>query len=78
MTTNNLVIAERTKFLTSKQELNEMIIQYINKLQEASRFCDFEKLGAGEMTIEDKLIQLRLIEILEHLQLSKMSLDVCV
>lgn len=57
----------QTKFLTSKQEQNETIIQYIPKLRETSRFCEFENFGMGEMPIEDELKQLRLIEgMYEH------------
>lgn len=61
------MIAERTKFLTSNQEQNKAIIQYIPKLREPSRFCEFENFGMREMTIEGELKQLRLIEgMYEH------------
>ena len=57
-----LVVAERTKFMLMKQEVDEPIIKYLHRLRNASRHCEFEKLGQGEQTIEEDLIQLRLIE----------------
>lgn len=57
-----MVIAERTKFIISKIELNEIIIQSIHNLQGASRFYDFEELVTGEMTLYDELIRLILVE----------------
>lgn len=56
-----LVIFESTKFLASKQKLNEKVIVYIRKLREVSRFCKFEKLVTGEVITEDELMQLRLM-----------------
>ena len=55
-----LVVAERTKFISMKQEIDEPIIKYLHRLRNASTYCEFEKLGEKQ-TIED-LIQLRLIE----------------
>ena len=57
-----LIVAERTKFMSMKQEINEPIIKYLHRLRNASRYCEFEKLGQEELTIEEDLIQLRLIE----------------
>ena len=45
-----------------KQEIDEPIIKYLHRLRNASRYCEFEKLGHEEQTIEKDLIQLRLIE----------------
>ena len=42
-----LVIAERTKFLSTKQNPVESVRNYIHRLKQASRFCEFEKLGSG-------------------------------
>ena len=57
-----LAVAERMKFMSMKQEINEPIIKYLHRLRNASRYCEFEKLGQDEQTIEEELIQLRLIE----------------
>ena len=62
MPKKRLVMAERTKFMSMKQEINEPIMKYLHRLQNASRYCGFEKLGQGEQTIEEDLIQLMLIE----------------
>ena len=83
-----LVVAERTKFMATKQEHGEPIIKYLHRIKHASRYCEFEKLGQQDQTIEEELIQLRLIEgmcnlshrckLLEQLQLGDMSLNACV
>ena len=57
-----LVIAERTKFLETRQHPDESIVQFVHQLKERSRYCEFERLGTGEMTTEDELIMLYLIE----------------
>ena len=49
--TKKLVIAERTKFLCKKQNSNDLARSYLHRLKEASRFCEFEKLGTENMTI---------------------------
>ena len=54
-----LVVAERTKFMATKQEYGEPIIKYLHRIKHASRFCEFEKLGQQDQTIEEELIQLR-------------------
>ena len=56
------VVAERTKFMSMKQEIDEPIIKHIHRLQNASGYCEFEKLGQEEQTTEDDIIQLRLIK----------------
>ena len=83
-----LVIAERTKFLSTKQNPGESVRNYIHRLKQASRFCEFEKLGSGTMSIQEELIQLRFIEglheqnqkdkILERLQSNHMVLEQCI
>ena len=83
-----LVIAERTKFLSTKQNPGETARNYVHRLKQASRFCEFEKLGSGMMSTEEELIQLRFIEglheegqkdkILERLQSSDMGLEHCI
>ena len=51
-----LVVAERTKLMSRKEEIDEPIIKYLHRQRNASRYCEFEP------TIEEDLIQLRLIE----------------
>ena len=57
-----MVVAKRTKFMSMKQEIDEPIIKYLNCQRNASKYCESEKLGQEEQTIEEDLIQLRLIE----------------
>ena len=45
---------ERTKFMSMKQEIDELIIKHLHRLRNASRYCEFEKLGREEQTIEDE------------------------
>ena len=40
-----LIVAEREKFMSMKQEIDEQIIKYLYRLWNASRYCEFEKLG---------------------------------
>ena len=40
-----LVIPERIKFLSIRQEPSESTIQYYQRLREGAKFCDFDKLG---------------------------------
>ena len=57
-----LVVAERTKFMSIKQEIDEPIIKYQDRLRNAKGYCKFEKIGQDEQRREEDLIQLRLIE----------------
>ena len=57
-----LVVAEKIKFMSMKQEIDEPIIKYLHRLRNVSRYCKFEKLRQEERTIEEDLIQLSLIE----------------
>ena len=57
-----LVIAERTKILETRQHSDESIVQFAHRLKERARYCEFERLGTREITTEDELIMLRLIE----------------
>ena len=41
-----LVISERTKFLSLKQDAGESIIAYYRRLRSAAATCDFENLGS--------------------------------
>ena len=79
-----LVISERTRFLSLKQDTGESIIAYFRRLRSAAASCEFENLGT-KMSKEDDLIIMRLIDgliinehkrkILERLQESDMSLE---
>ena len=53
-------MAERTKFKSMKQEIDEPVIKYLHCLRNADRYWKFEKPGQEEQTIEEDLIQLRL------------------
>ena len=80
-----LVVVERIKFMSMKQEIDEPIIKCLHCLWNASRYWEFERLGQEEQTIEEDLIQLWLIEgmynrshwykMMEQLQIGNMSLN---
>ena len=38
-----LVMAERMKFMSMKQEIDKPTIKYLHRLRNASRYCKFEK-----------------------------------
>ena len=40
----SLVEAERTKFMSMKQEIDEPVIKYLHHLRNVSRYCEFENL----------------------------------
>ena len=58
-----LVIAERTRFLSTIQNADEDARSYAQRLREAAKFCDFALLNDGDaaQTAEDELIQMRFI-----------------
>ena len=70
-----------------KQKIDEPIIKYLHQLRNASRY-KFETLGQEEKTVEEDLIQLRLIEgmnnalhrykIMEQLQIGNMFWNTCI
>ena len=82
-----LIVVEKTNFMSMKHEIDEPIIKYLYRQWNASWYCEFEKLGQ-EQTIEEDLIQLKLIEgmynasnwykIMEQLQIENMSLNNCI
>ena len=49
-----LVVFERTKFIESKRNPNESIVQYMHRLKDVSKYCEFEKLWKKVMTMEDE------------------------
>ena len=75
-----LIIAERTTFLSLRQEKNESVQNYVHRLRDRARFCNFNDLNHDKavQTAEDELIQMRLIDglsstehgikVLEHMQ----------
>ena len=83
-----VVLAERMKFMSMKQEVDEPIIKYLPRLRNASRYWEFEKIVIEEQTSEEDLVRLRLIEgmynsshqykIMEQLQIGNMSLNSCI
>ena len=53
------------------------------KLKEASKYCEFKKLGIKDTTLKDKLIEdmpetLHKYKILERLQINNMNLEVSI
>ena len=83
-----LVVGERTKFISMKQEIDEQIIKCQYHLRNSIRYCVFEKLRQEKQRIEEKLTQSRLIDgmynashrhkIIEQLQIGNMSLNICI
>lgn len=79
-----LVIAERTNFLSLKQENGETVQMYYQRLRAASKFCEFDKLG-DKMSKENELIIMRIIDglaipaqktrMLEKMQDNDMTLE---
>ena len=45
-----LIIAERTRFLATRQGPTKTVRQYIQRLREATKFCEFEKLNTANAT----------------------------
>jgi hypothetical protein len=82
-----ITIAERTKFLSMKQEPGESVQVYSRRLRDGARFCDFSSLNSATaaQTAEDELILMRLIDglashehmmkVLEHMQAKSLTLD---
>ena len=83
-----LVIVKRTKFLETRQHPNESFVQFIHQLKERARYFEFERLGTGEMTTEDELMMLCLIngmhnpafkhKLLETLQSVNLTVETCI
>ena len=83
-----LVIAERVKFLSLRQESQEGVASYVQRLKNGARFCEFGEIGKKGQSEEDDLIQMRLIDglenadhrtkALEHLQTENPKLSSCV
>ena len=71
-----------------KQKIDQPIIKNLHRLRNTSRDCEFERLRQEEQTIEEDLVQLRLIEgmykashrykIMERQQIGNMSLNTCI
>ena len=79
---------EKTNFLETKQHPNESVVQFVHQLNERARYYESERLGTGEMTTEDELIILHLIEgmhdsafkhkLLEMLQSVNLTVGTCI
>ena len=80
------IIAERAKFMSTKQNPNESLVTYLNQLKESSKFCDFDKLTGA--SAEEEMIIMRFVDglysatlrqkVLENLQILdfyKLNLD---
>jgi hypothetical protein len=69
-----LVIAERTRFLTLRQEAGELVMTYYRRLRAAAEHCEFEKLGT-KLSKEDELVLMRLIDGLSSTELKRRILE---
>lgn len=59
-----LVNAERAKFMNISQKMNEPVIEYV--LQQATRYCKLEKMGSEKQSIQEVLIQMKLVNGLQN------------
>ena len=87
-----LVVAERTRFMATRQGAGEDIRRYVQRLREAAQFCNFKELNTATATqsAEDDLILICLVDglanstfrvkLLEFMQsaTTEPSLDNCV
>ena len=80
------VIAERAKFMNTKQAQEDTLVTYLSRLKESSKFCEFDKLTSS--TAEEEMILMRFVDglysdtlrqkLLESIQMStsgKLTLD---
>ena len=72
-----LVIAERTNFMSLRQEPTENVAQYMRRLRGAALHCEFNSLNDSKalQTGEDDLIQMRLIDGLHDMNLKMKLLE---
>ena len=64
------------------------IVQFMHRLKERARYCKFERLSTSEMTTEDELIMVHLIEgmhnpalkqkLLETLKSIDLTVETCI
>ena len=57
-----LAVTERTKFVETRRNPNGSITQYVHRLKEASKYCEFKTLGTKDMINEEELILFGLIK----------------
>lgn len=59
-----ITLAERARFMQVTQDDNENILNYLQRLREKAKFCEFEMLNSAKsnQSAEDELIQMRLID----------------
>ena len=80
-----LVIAERTKFYSTRQGADIGITQFVAQLRDAARHCEFEKLKDAQVDPQEEMIKIALLaglansevqqRVLEKLQSEEMTLD---
>ena len=46
-------VVERTKFIEIRLDPNESRLEYMHRLKEASKYCEFGKLGTKAMAAKD-------------------------
>ena len=62
-----ITFQEIKQIIRNKQNSNKSARFYLQRLKEASRFCEFEELGTENITIDEELIQLCFIEGLQDM-----------
>ena len=77
-----LIIAERTKFYGIKQDSNENVTEFLTRLNDASKYCEFDSLKTSQSP-QEEMIKMGLIsglhnkiyksKILERMQSIEMS-----
>jgi hypothetical protein len=82
-----LIVAERTHFMSMRQNNNEKSQEYLQRLRTGARYCEFQKLGCTEaiQSAEDDLIMMRFIDglinpqyklkLMEQIQIIDGSMD---
>ncbi|MEE4247258.1 MAG: retroviral-like aspartic protease family protein, partial [Kangiellaceae bacterium] len=72
-----LVIAERSNFMSLRQDSGEPAQKFAQRLRDAARHCEFNKLNAEDshQTAEDELIQTMLISGLHNAQQRAKTLE---
>lgn len=60
-----LVNAERSTFINIFLKVTEEVIEYIILLKQALKYCEYEKLGSENQSVEEDLIQMKSVNGLQ-------------
>ena len=66
-------IAERARFMSTKQHEGETLISYLHRLKDTSRFCEFDKLTATNA--ENEMIIMRFVDGLTSTHLKQKIME---